>query len=117
MADDELFEKDDNFEEDDDYVVVELTDEDGNVYSYVQEMIIPVGEENFALLVPIHDDLDEHEEGCDCDCDCGCEDEDDVIIAKMIEGEDGEIEYVEPTDEEFQKVEEAYNAMFDDEEE
>lgn len=110
MADDEIF------EEDDDYVVVELTDDEGNVYPYVQEMIIPVGEDNFALLVPIHDEEEhEHEHGEGCDCGCSGED-DEVVIAKMIEGEDGETEYVEPTDEEFKKVEEAYEAMFDDEE-
>ena len=106
MADEEIF------DEEDDYVVVELTDEDGNVFPYVQEMIIPVDGENFALLVPLKDEDKEHEEGCDC----GCEDEDDVIIAKMVEDENGEIEYIEPTDEEFKKVEEAYEALFDEEE-
>lgn len=107
MADDELF------EEDDDSIIVEITDEEGNVYPYEQEMIIPVGEDNFALLVPLHDDFEEHEEGCDC----GCEDEDGVIIAKMLEDEDGELIYIEPTDEEFQKFKEAYEAMFDGENE
>lgn len=106
MADDELLEEDD-------YVIVEITDDDGNVYNYVQEMIIPVGEENYALLVPLRDDFEEHEDGCDC----GCEEEDEVIITKIIEDENGETLYVEPTDEEFDKVQEAYESMFDDEDE
>jgi hypothetical protein len=109
MADDELF------EEDDDYVVVEITDEDGNVFNYAQEMIIPVGDENFALLVPLREDLEEHEHGDGCDC--GCEEEDDVIITKVVEDENGETLYIEPTDEEFEKVREAYEAMFDEEDE
>lgn len=93
----------------DDDVIVEMTDEDGNVFYYVEEMIIPVDGEKFALLVELHED--EHEEGCDC----GCED-DDVIIAKIVINADGEEEYIEPTDEEFEKVQEAYERLLDAEE-
>lgn len=93
----------------DDDVIVEMTDEDGNVFYYVEEMIIPVDGEKFALLVELHED--EHEEGCDC----GCED-DDVIIAKIVVNADGEEEYIEPTDEEFEKVQEAYERLLDAEE-
>ena len=105
--------KEENF--DDDYLI-EMTDEDGNVYYYVEEMIIPVGEENFALLVEVKD---EHEHGADCDCECGCEcgcEDDDVIIAKIILNADGQEEYVEPTDEEFEKVQAAYEKLLDEEE-
>lgn len=108
MVDDEIF------DEDDDYVVVDIVDEDGKTYPYVQEMIIPVGDDKFALLVPIDEEEHEHEHGDGCDC--GCED-DDVIIAKMVENEDGEIEYIEPTDEEFKLVEEAYDSLFEEEDE
>lgn len=93
----------------DDDIIVEMTDEDGNVFYYVEEMIIPVDGEKFALLVELHED--EHEEGCDC----GCED-DDVIIAKIVINADGEEEYIEPTDEEFEKVQEAYERLLDAEE-
>ncbi|MBR3721588.1 MAG: DUF1292 domain-containing protein [Selenomonadaceae bacterium] len=109
MADMENFNDEDFM--DDDYIVVEMTDDEGNVYPYVQEMVIPVGDDEFALLVPMESDDEGHEEGCDC----GCE-EDDVIIAKMVKDENGEIEYIEPTDEEFALVEKAYDAMFEDEE-
>ena len=95
----------------DDDILVEMTDEDGNVFYYIEEMIIPVDGETFALLVEVKDEDHEHGEGCDC----GCE-EDDVIIAKIIINEDGQEEYVEPTDEEFEKVQEAYEKLLDEEE-
>ena len=38
----------------DDGVVVVMTDDEGNEYYYEEEMIIPVGEEKYALLVGIH---------------------------------------------------------------
>ena len=90
--------------------LIEMTDEDGNVFYYVEEMIIPVDGENFALLVEVKDEH-EHGEGCDC----GCED-DDVIIAKIVVNEYGEEEFIEPTDEEFEKVQEAYEKILDEEE-
>ena len=91
----------------DDDFVIEMTDDKGNVFYYVEEMIIPVDGENFALLVGIND---EHCEGCDC----GCEDED-VVIAKIVVNADGEEEYIEPTDEEFEKVQAAYERILDEE--
>ena len=84
----------------DDDFLIEMTDEDGNVFYYVEEMIIPVDGENFALLVEVHDD-------CDDDCDC----EDEVIIAKVVVNADGEEEFIEPTDEEFAKVQDAYEKL------
>ena len=93
----------------DDQVVVEMTDEDGNVYYYVEEMIIPVGDERFALLVSV--------EPTECECDdedCDCGEDFDSIIAKIIVDENGEDLYVEPTDEEFEAVEKAYNKLMDD---
>lgn len=96
----------------DDDIIVEMTDADGNVFYYVQELIIPVDGEEYALLVEVKDDECEHGEGCDCDC---C-DGDDVIIAKIIVNEDGQEEYIEPTDEEFEKVQVAYNKLLDEEE-
>lgn len=98
-------------------VLIEMTDEDGNVFYYSEELIIPVNGVNFALLVEVKDEH-EHGEGCTCggDCDCGCED-DDVIIAKIVTGADGEDEYIEPTDEEFEKVRAAYEKLLDAEDE
>ena len=98
-------------EEDD--VVVVMTDEDGNEFYYQEEMIIPVGDDKYALLVGLHDEDGEgHEHGCGC----GCEDDEDVLIAKIVTNEDGEEEYVEPTDEEFEAVQKAYDALVEDSE-
>ena len=94
----------------DDDFLIEMTDADGNVFYYVEEMIIPVDGENFALLVEVKDEH-EHDEHCDCGCD-----DDDVIIAKIVVNADGEEEYVEPTDEEFDRVQEAYEKILDDDE-
>ena len=93
----------------DDDFVVEMTDEDGNVFYYSEELIIPVDGERYALLVEIKND--DHEHGCDC----GCED-DDVVIAKIVINADGQEEYIEPTDEEFDKVQAAYEKLLDEEE-
>ena len=97
-------------------VIVEMTDEEGNSYYYREEMIIPVGDDKFALLIGIHDEEEEEEHAHGCGCGCGEHDED-VLIAKVVMGDDGEEEYVEPTDEEFDAVQRAYDALMDDEEE
>lgn len=112
MAD---IEKDDLDCEDEPVVV--MTDEEGNEYYYREEVIIPLGEKKFAILVPIN--IDEEEE-CGCGCDCCDEEETDVFIARIDAGEDGEEVYVDPTDEEFEQVREAYEELLaeeDDEEE
>lgn len=93
--------------------LIEMTDEEGNVFYYVEEMVIPVGNENFALLVSTQKDKHFHDDDCDCDCDS----DDDVIIAKIIINKDGEEEFIEPTDEEFERVQEAYEKLLGDEEE
>lgn len=87
----------------DDDILVEMTDTDGNVFLYSEEMIIPVDGENFALLIAIHEDDEEI-----------FEDEEDVIIAKIILNENGEEEYIEPTDEEFERVQQAYEKLMDE---
>lgn len=117
----ENFSQEDFDEEDFNDVVVEMTDEDGNSYFYSEQMIIPVGDDDFALLVEIKDHDHEHcdhereHEGCGCGCDC---EEGDVIIAKIVtDPETGEDVYVEPTDEEFEAVQKAYEEMISDNDE
>ncbi len=95
-------------------VVVEMTDDEGNVYYYSEEMIIPVGDENFAILVGIpNEEGEEEEHHCHCghcgDDECDCDE--DVIIAKIVLNADGEEEYIEPTDEEFEAVQRAYEQL------
>lgn len=98
---------------DGDDMVVVMTDQDGNEYYYREELIIPVGEERYAILVGIHDeDVHEHHS-----CGCGCEEDDeDVLVAKIVINENGEDEYIEPSEEEYIKVQEAYDALMDEEE-
>ena len=112
MAD---FEKDDLEEMDDDLVVV-MTDEEGNEYYYREEMIVPVGDKQYAILIPIDEDQCEDED-CECDAGCDCsEDEVDVYIARIDTDENGEEIYVDPTDEEFEEVRKAYEELMIDEE-
>lgn len=99
-------------EEFEDESIVVMTDDEGNEYYYREEMIIPVGEKRFAILMPI--DIDEDE--CDCDdesCDC-CEDSD-VFIARIDTDKDGEEVYIDPTDEEFEDVRKAYEQILEEE--
>lgn len=85
-------------------VVVEMTDDEGNVYLYTEEMVIPIGEERFAILVEYAEDEQDQDY------------EPEVIIAKIVLDEDGEDLYIEPTDEEFEKVQAAYDELFDEDE-
>ena len=89
--------------EDDDAVIIEFPGDDGSILYYEQEMILPVGGERYAVLVALPEDSDE-------------EAEDDAIIAKIVPDENGEDLYIDPTEEEFARAEEAYNALLDEEE-
>ena len=109
----------DNHEHDDELMdweddpVVVMTDEEGNEYYYREEIVIPVGDKRFAVLVPLDDDCCEDEE-----CECGCHDEEvDVFIARIDADESGEDVYSDPTDEEFEEVSRLYQELMDEEEE
>lgn len=98
-------------EEDTEGTVVVITDEEGNEYNYVEEMVFDAGSDKYAILVSI----DGNEE-CEChehDEECGCEEEVDVILAKIVKDENGEVEYIEPTDEEFEIAQQAYEELMD----
>lgn len=91
--------------------IIEMHDEEGNTYLYQQEEIFVVDQDKYAILVPVEDEHEHHH------CDCGCEhDEDGVaaIIAKIVVNEDGEEEYVDPTDEEFNAAVAAYDALVEE---
>lgn len=98
-------------EEDTEGTVVVITDEEGNEYNYVEEMVFDAGRDKDAILVSIDGD-----EECEChehDEECGCEEEVDVILAKIVKDENGEVEYIEPTDEEFEIAQQAYEELMD----
>ena len=92
----------------DDDVIVVMTNEDGDEFYYREEMIIPIGEDRFAVLVTLNvsseEDLENAEEG------------DEATIAKIVMDDDGEEIYTDPTDEEFDAVRRAYELIEDEEE-
>jgi uncharacterized protein YrzB (UPF0473 family) len=98
-----------DLEETDEELVVVMTDEEGNEYYYREEVIIPVGEKNYAILIPIEID-EENEGGCEEGCSC-CDEEVDVYIARIDTDENGEEIYVDPTDEEFEEVRKTYEEL------
>jgi len=93
---------------DEEEMVVVMTDEEGNEFYYREEIVIPVGDKRFAVLVSI--------EECECSDTEECEDEADVFIARIDVDENGEEVYVDPTDEEFEEVRAAYEKLMDEEE-
>ena len=91
-------------ETEDQEAVVVITDAEGNETYYLEEMVIPMDQKNFALLtqIPEEDDTDPDDE------------EDNVIIARVDFDENGEPVYLDPTDEEFEAVRKAYEEIMDE---
>ncbi|WP_416181823.1 DUF1292 domain-containing protein [Acidaminococcus timonensis] len=104
-------EEKDLLQTEDQEAVVVITDEKGNESYYLEEMVIPMDNKNFALLtqIPEEDDTDPDEDDTDPD-----EAEDNVIIARMDFDENGEPVYLDPTDEEFDAVRRAYEEIMDE---
>ncbi|MDO5596840.1 MAG: DUF1292 domain-containing protein [Acidaminococcus sp.] len=97
-------EEKDLLQTEDQEAVVVITDEEGNESYYLEEMVIPMDNKNFALLtqIPEEDDTDPDEA------------EDNVIIARMDFDDNGEPVYLDPTDEEFDAVRRAYEEIMDE---
>ena len=97
-------EEKDLLQTEDQEAVVVITDEEGNESYYLEEMVIPMDNKNFALLtqIPEEDDTDPDEA------------EDNVIIARMDFDENGEPVYLDPTDEDFDAVRRAYEEIMDE---
>ncbi|MCD8199245.1 MAG: DUF1292 domain-containing protein [Phascolarctobacterium sp.] len=86
--------------------IVVISDEEGNESYFFEEMVIPVGNKNYAILSCIDN------ESCDCvDGEC---DEDSVVIARLEFDENGEPVYLDPTDKEFEEVKETYGKLFNE---
>ena len=102
-----------DFEQDDmEELVVVMTDEEGNEYYYREDMIVPVGDKRFAILVPLDAECECDDEECECEAE-----ETDVFIARIDTDENGEDVYVDPTDEEFEAVRQAYEELVDEDDE
>ncbi|MGM9518403.1 DUF1292 domain-containing protein [Acidaminococcus timonensis] len=84
--------------------VVVITDEEGNESYYLEEMVIPMDNKNFALLTQIPEDDDTDPDDA----------EDNVIIARMDFDDNGDPVYLDPTDEEFEAVRKAYEEIMDE---
>ena len=84
--------------------VVVITDEQGNESYYLEEMVIPMDNKNFALLTQIPEDDDTDPDDA----------EDNVIIARMDFDDNGDPVYLDPTDEEFEAVHKAYEEIMDE---
>jgi len=100
-------EKKDFPEAEDQEAIVVITDEKGEESYYREEMVIPLERKNFALLVEItapEDETDQQEEDA----------EDNVIVARIDFDEDGEPIYLDPTEEEFAMVKEAYDKLMEE---
>ena len=104
-----------NNEETEDQVVV-LQDNEGKDNYFRIDMVYPVAEKTYAVLVPINPETGE-------DLDCDCEDhyhehadgEGDAFIVKVDFDEKGEEGFVVPTEVEFKEAIAAYEKLFAEE--
>lgn len=81
-----------------DPIIVTITAPDGSEQDFVQDVVIPYGGREFAVLVSIplsEDDMNEPE----------------ILLARMDMDEEGIVEYVPPTDAEYDAVEAIYNDL------
>ena len=79
-------------------IPVVVTDPDGFEREFVEEAVIPFAGKHFVVLVSIPDSMNDEEEP-------------DIILAKMIINEQGETEYIAPSDDEFEAVASIYEKM------
>ena len=76
----------------DEDVIVVIENEEGEEQYYREEMIIPIGEDRFAVLIELIASSEEELEGA--------EESDEATIAKIVADENGEDIYTDPSDEE-----------------
>ena len=85
-------------EKKEDPIVITITGPDGEEKDYAQDVVIPFAGKEFAVLVSIPESDADTEEP-------------DIILARIDTDENGEAEYVPPTDEEYDAVADIYDAM------
>lgn len=95
------------------FEIIEFETEDGEIERFIQEVIIEIGEKRFAILVPFDEEGHCHCEGEPCDCD---EEGTDAFIARIDKDDKGEDIFVDPTEEEYEEVLQAYEEMLAEDE-
>ena len=99
---------------------LEYTDEDGVEHCFVVESKFLVGNETFAALLEVDPSIFDEEAQEECceqhhvtedEAEDDSEEEVNIILAKIIEDESGEIDIQVPTDAEFEKARLAYEAL------
>ena len=108
----------------------EFTDDEGQDHCFVVESKFKVGKDDYVALLEVdpaifadgdeecgceeHEHAHAHAETCGCGHDHGEEDLDEepnIILAKIVTDENGEVDIQVPTDEEFEKARIAYEAL------
>ncbi len=105
----------------------EFTDDDGQEHCFVVESKFKVGNDDYVALLEVDPSIFAEEEE---ECSCGCEhdyaenccdghdhdeedDEEDtnIILAKVVTDENGEVDIQVPSDEEFEKAKQVYENL------
>ena len=108
----------------------EFTDDEGQDHCFVVESKFKVGKDDYVALLEVdpaifadgdeecgceeHEHAHAHAETCGCGHNHGEEDMDEepnIILAKIVTDENGEVDIQVPTDEEFEKARIAYEAL------
>ena len=106
----------------------EFTDEEGQDHCFVVESRFKVGKDDYVALLEVDPSVfEEEDEECSCGHDhaekdekCGCghnhaeedeEEEPNIILAKVVTDENGEVDIQVPTDAEFEKALKVYEAL------
>jgi hypothetical protein len=108
-------------EEDTDLETLEYTDEEGQEHIFVIDAKFDIGGVQYAALFEVDpalfDEDHEHDHDHEEEHDHDQEDEfepDNLVIAKMVELEDGSVDIQVPTDEEFEVAKAEYERLLDE---
>lgn len=79
-------------------VLVKITGPDGTERAFVEDVVIPYDGKEFAVLVSIPESKEDTSVP-------------DIVLTRKVRGDNGEDEYLSPSDEEFEAVAELYSKM------
>ena len=93
----------------------EFTDEEGQDHCFVVESRFKVGKDDYVALLEVDPSIfEEEDEECSCGHDHAEKDEEEepnIILAKVVTDENGEVDIQVPTDAEFEKALKVYEAL------